>query len=181
MVAFAATVLLAIAQSAAPTAIDPVEMFTRRMDYYIRDGGEWTSPNPDYASNPSRQPHSYAYRWEWSLDRRIARLRIDGLGDGGLRVTFWEAIVAWHPGEKRAVMTQVGSAGAYAAGAIDWADDSTAEIRLTFHDPDGAPWEFRELDTLAGPDQFHTVSYRRVDGAWVQQRASTWTRVKRHG
>jgi hypothetical protein len=154
------------------------ETFTKRLDYYVRDGGEWTSPNADYKAG-SGQPHSYGYQWEWSLDKQIARLRIFGAFDGDKRATFWETIVAWHPTEQRALMRQIGASGAFADGWVAWPSEQSVEIRLTFVMPDGEIWAFREIDTIIGPDEFRTVSYRFKGGQWVEQQASSWKRVKK--
>jgi hypothetical protein len=160
-----------------PAAGADSHTFIHRMDYYVRDGGEWVSKNDHYKAG-SEQAHSYRYRWEWSLGKRIARLHIDGLFDGDKRDSFWESIVVWHPTDGRAVMWQVGAAGAYAEGTVQFTDDKTTEIRLTFYMPDGDIWAFREIDTVVGPDEFRTVSYRFKGGQWTQQGAATWTRLK---
>lgn len=170
------TMTLQASTTALPAA--DAKTFADRLDYYIRDGGVWVSKNDDYKPG-GEQPQAFGYRWEWSLGRRMARLRIDGLFDGDKRATYWENIVAWHPTEERAVMRQVGAGGAFADGGLRWIDDKTTEIRLTFHMPDGEVWAFREIDTIVGPDEFRTASYRLRDGQWVLQRASTWTRVRK--
>jgi hypothetical protein len=152
--------------------------FTERMEYYIRDGGEWTSKNDDYTPD-NQQAHTFRYRWEWSLGKRLAHLRIDGLFDGDRQATFWETTVAWHPTDGQALIRQVGASGAYAEGTVHFPDEKTTEIRMTFYMPDGEIWAFREVDTVVGPDEFRTVSYRLREGQWMQQRGSTWTRRHR--
>lgn len=154
--------------------------FTDRMDYYARDGGKWTSTNGNFKPG-SGQPRSYEYEWEWGLDRRLARLRILGVSEQGERHTFWEATVAWHPTTHVAVMRQVGATGAVADGVVSWPTTSSTEVRLTFAMPSGEIWAFLELDTVLGPNEFRSESYRLRDGKWVLQSTSVWRRLKDRG
>lgn len=176
LLTLAITLSLQAASSALPVA-DPA-VFANRLDFYIRDGGEWRSANDAFKPG-SDQPREYAYRWEWSLPRRFARLRIEGVFDNHKRVTYWENMVAWHPIEERALMRQVGAGGAFAEGTLHFVDDNTLEIRLTFSVPDGEVWAFKEIETRTGPDEFRAVSYRLRGGKWEQQQTATWSRVKK--
>jgi hypothetical protein len=67
--------------------------------------------------------------------------------------------------------------GAWADGAFRRIDDTHNQIDLTFTMPDGEVWRYKEEDTVVGPNELHTVSYRFRDGTWVEQQRSVWARV----
>lgn len=151
--------------------------FVDRLDFYTRDGGTWSSPNRDYdaSKNPIR---TFGYRFVWLVPRVAVRLTIFGRADDGQEHPFWETQTGWDPVGERALMRQFGTNGAWAEGTFEGVDATHNQINLTFTMPDGEIWRFKEDDTITGPDQFETVSYRFRDGKWVEQSRSVWRRVK---
>lgn len=164
---------------AALSAAEPgTSLFVERMEYWMRDGGEWRCPNPDYQPG-TEQPREYGYRFQWALHQRAVTLEIFGEFDGGRgRVTFWHNLAAWHPGEKRIVMTHLGVGGAILYGHEEMPDPDSREHVFRGVAPDGSEYRFRDIAKITGPDTHESVSFRWQDGGWVEQRKLVWQRVR---
>ena len=146
------------------------------MGFYTRDGGVWSSPNRDHdvTKNPIR---TFGYRFVWLVPRVAVRLTIFGRADAGAEHPFWETTTGWDPVSQRAVMRQFGTNGASAEGTFRVVDSTHNQIDLTFMMPDGEVWRFKEEDTIVGPNEFQSVSYRFRDGKWVEEGRSIWNRL----
>ena len=152
--------------------------FESRMEYWVRDGGEWRCDNPDYKPG-TEQAKEFGYKFAWALHRRAVLLEIFGEFDGGRgRITFWHNTAAWHPGEKRVVMTHLGVGGAVLHGWEDMPDENTREHEFHGVAPDGSEFRFRDVARITGPDTHESTSFQWKDGGWVEQRKMQWRRVK---
>jgi len=161
------------AQNPASPSATPV---SEVMDYLARDGGTWIAENPTHKKDDGSPPH-YGYAFEWGLDRWIVRNRILGVYPER-QVTYWESFSAWDPIEKRVTLYQVGRGGAHAIGHTVRHDDVRSETFLSFVMADGETFEFHEVETIRGPDEFESVSYRKVGGTWVERQRLVWKRTK---
>ncbi len=149
-----------------------------QMEYLVRDGGEWTTKNEEYNPKDKNSPHSFGYKFEWGLHQRIVKLRIFGIYNNGQRLDFWDSIYAWHPVEKKIKAYQFGSGGAIATGESFRVDDKTNQVSLTFVQPDGGSFDYKNVMTVLGPDEFRSTSYHHENGEWKLKRASVWRWVK---
>jgi hypothetical protein len=178
VLAAVATAMLIAAPLAQTTVARDREALLRRMDYLIRDGGEWSAPNRDYKPG-AREARTFGYRWKWLFDQQVAHLEIFGVFDGDVRATFWTTTVLWDATSAEGKMHQVGSNGTFADGTLSWTREGENEVRLTFVTADGEMWAFRETDTILGPDEFRTTSARLRGGQWADERNTIWKRVRK--
>jgi len=167
-------VMLAQPVAATEAAKSP---FESRMEFWVRDGGEWRCDNPDYKPD-TEQAKEFGYKFVWALHRRAVLLEIFGEFDGGRgRITFWHNTAAWHPVEKRVVMTHLGVGGAVLHGWEDMPDADTREHEFRGVAPDGSDFRFRDIARITGPDTHESTSFQWQDGRWVEQRKMLWRRV----
>lgn len=172
MVFFFAVVPSAPAQKPSP--------FVAQMDYWVRDGGEWRCANPDFRAG-GEEAKEFGYRFAWGLHRRAVMLEIFGEFEDGRRITFWYNVAAWHPGEKRVVMTHLGLSGAVMHGHEEMPDENTREHEFTGVGPDGSEFRFKDIARITGPDTHESLSFRWENGSWIEQRKMQWRRVRPAG
>jgi hypothetical protein len=176
-----AALALAWVTTTAPGAALPVEQagarLAERMHYYTRDGGSWTSPNRAFVAG-GRQPHTFTYDFSSILFDEAVHLEIGGILEDGTRVVYWEDMILFDPRREEVVIHQFGPNGAMLHGVERELRDGTREIQLTGHGISGESLELREVTRLVGPDEMHSTSYERKDGAWVAKDTDVWRRVE---
>ncbi len=151
--------------------------FVERMDYWVRDGGEWRCDNPDYKPGAD-QAKEFGYKFAWALHKRAVTLEIFGEFEDGRKITFWHNLSAWHPVEKRVVMTHLSMGGAVLHGWEEMPGENTREHEFKGVAPDGSEFRFRDIARITGPDTHESASFKWENGAWVAQRKMQWRRVK---
>ncbi len=167
--------VLGVAGLAAQEAKTPA--FVERMNYWVRDGGEWRCANPDYKPGTD-QAKEYGYKFTWALHKRAVTLEIFGDFDNGRRITFWHNLSSWHPVEKRVVMTHLSVGGAVLHGWEETPDADTRAHEFKGVGPDGSEMRFRDIARVTGPDTHESTSFAWENGKWVEQRKMQWRRVK---
>ncbi len=120
--------------------------------------------DPDCGRKPLLQPGSVTARVG---DPRY--LAVTGAGAGAS---------AWHPVEKRVVMTHLSMGGAVLHGWEEMPGENTREHEFKGVASDGSEFRFRDTARITGPDTHESASFKWENGAWVAQRKMQWRRVK---
>ena len=124
---------------------------------------------------PQPNAHAYAIEWRWGLNQKSIVGRLYGIQDGKDVGTFWEFREIGHPGERRVVSMQFGTAGTYGVGPHEIEPDGSSEMLQVFHDP------ARDTSAKIGhraklKGDVHTTTSFDVDekGVWTERRTYVW-------
>jgi len=147
-------------------------------DYFVRDGGRWTSPNPDYEAGSDQPPH-YGLEFERKLDGWAITTRIFGIREDGSEIDYWEIVTAWDAKAETVAVYQFGRGGAFMVGTGHTNPDGTLEVVLHGTGWDGLPIGYRDVFHLEGPDRFVIDAYHPdEEGELKLTRSNAWTREK---
>ena len=148
--------------------------FQHHMEYMAAEGGRWITSNAPWVSDD--EPFD-AYGMEWSFSRTGTSLvgRLYGFRDGEEVATFWTFQEFWHPGENRAVVTQIGLGAQVGTGVIDSVGVNETRAVQTFYYMEGVTEQIGHL--AVETDSLVTTSFSiDEDGTWTERRRYVWHR-----
>lgn len=158
----------------APAAPALPSWWLAHVEFMTRDGGTWVTPNPANEKDAS-QPDAYAMEWRAASENHLLTGRLYGVEAGAEVAEYWTFREFWHPGERRAIAEQWGSAGAYGAGESSW-HNGEGVLDQTFWLPDGRSWREGHRNQEQG-DVYITRTYDiSASGEWSSSSSFVWRR-----
>jgi len=153
--------------------------FNERMDYLVRDGGQWLAENPNYTAGDG-SPVSFGYQFEWGPNRAYVEIEIFGRAEYDTHQSYWKLLSAWHPESRRAEHFQVGAGGAVGTGIAYYPSETHEEILIEFVNPDGSRMYLKDVSETIDEDHFVSTSYLRSspDEEWRESQVLNWERVR---
>jgi len=153
--------------------------FNERMDYLVRDGGQWLAENPNYTAGDG-SPVSFGYQFEWGPNRAYVEIEIFGRAEYDTYQSYWKILSAWHPESRRAEHFQVGAGGAVGTGIAYYPSETREEILIEFVNPDGSRMYLKDVSETIDEDHFVSTSYLRSspDEEWRESQVLNWERVR---
>jgi hypothetical protein len=149
--------------------------FRERREYHLRDGGVWWAANPAYKPGDSTVVSHFGYRFAEGYGLHAYRIRIVGRLDTR-EFVFWEGVSAWHPIRNAWSYQAEGTGGAVAIGAsINREGDLVFDVIA----PDGTVTTNLDRDSVVGPDEFTSESFRLTGGRWTPNQRLTWKRERK--
>ncbi len=185
VLALSAPSVFASAVAVAQTPEERLEQGRRALapfdEYFVRDGGRWTTPNADHERGDDLPPH-YGLEFARRLGGWGITTRIFGIREDGAEVDYWELVTAWDAAAGEVVVHQFGRGGALMTGTGHVNADGTLEVELHGTGWDGAPTSYKDVFHIRGPDQFVIDAYHPgKDGAMMLRVSNTWSRQPGEG
>lgn len=139
-------------------------------------GGHWVADNS--ANKSADEPYdAYGMEWTWGLGKKTLKGRLYAAQNGKDVGTLFEYRLAWHPGEKKVLLTQYGSDGTFAFGAVMPIGEKRTEALQRFYAPDGSTFQVGHRVEING-DEMRIQSFTVSDGGvWTARRSYLWKRV----
>lgn len=153
------------------------EGFAAAMDYLLRDGGVWRSPNAEHRPGDGTAVE-FRYRFEPLFERSLVKTAISGVGEDGVETVYWQVLTAWHPGEDAMRLYNFGHDGDVGRGTYEVVAPDRRLAHIDFTNSEGQEYRIREESEHLGPDRFRSRSFLHHEGEWRLLNEAEWTRVR---
>ena len=163
------------AQPSGPPAKPPA-WWAGHVVFMSRDGGAWTTPNPDAGKDPA-QPDAFGMEWRAVHDGSVLAGRLFGLKAGREVAEYWTYREFYHPGERRVLLQQWGGGGVFGAGETTAPAADQGEVDQTFWLTDGRSWREGHRTREGGDEYVTEVFDIAADGRWTSKSRNVWRRV----
>jgi len=145
------------------------------------DGGEWRTPNPEYAGGVN-QPSHFALRYRWGPGRTQAISELVGIFPNSPETpVYWTIYTYLNPATGAVEVLQIGAGGAVAKGHMTIGAEGQRLVEQSFTTPDGNSRDVRHVEVFdpSGEEFRSEVFERDGRGNWTRMRDWTWMRVDR--
>ena len=161
----------------APESSGPPDRWADHVRFMSGDGGMWVTANPKATDEPD-SPDAFGMTWVAASEGRLLVGRLFGLKNGREVAEYWTFREYWHPGERRVVVQQWSSWGAYGEGETTSLGSDRWQLDQTFWLADGRGWREGHRTVENGDEYVTDVFDIDAIGNWSPRDGNVWRRVR---